>query len=298
MQAKTNISYIIGILALLIVFMVGVNIYLVTSLSSASEVENVVEVVPAQNLPRPQDTYVNISGAGESSKPHRIYVNATILEDRGCAWCLNGTTIAEYLDESQEELGIDIKEKHIVDYTSNEGKRIVDAYNITEVPTLILSSEAWNSQDFVSAWSEFGTQEKDGSFVLRYVYPPYREVATGRIRGLVEIIELVDENCTACYNVSEHKTALELTFGAVIVNVTRYDYHSQDGIGLVEKYGIKAIPTVLISPEMGEYLYFDEFWADVGEKADDGWYVFRNFDALVDAYGENLTYVNITASSI
>ena len=150
--------------------------------------------------------------------------------------------------------GIKIAEQKNVSINSDEGKFLISKYKLDFVPTLILSEDAGEYSIIQQAWPRIGTKEKD-AYVLRTVYPPFINLTTGKLRGLVNIIYLNDTSCTECYDVSIHKLILTspqsfaISFGKEEV----IDLSSSKGKELIQKYGIEKVPTVILSYEAGVY---------------------------------------------
>lgn len=203
----------------------------------------------------------------------------------GCeqCWDTNG-----FLANMQGD-GVNIERTLYYQPDSAEARQMIEKYNITRLPTVVLSSQLLNYSHVVPRWMVIGSMEADGSFVLRVPNPPYVELPSGHVRGEVELIELVDSGCAACYDVGKQKQALGEQFGIAFGKVTRQDVAGPDGRALVEKYNITAVPTVLLSPELGAYLFADGLWAQLGDRAADGWYVFRNMQATNGATWKDIT---------
>jgi len=223
-------------------------------------------------------------------------VTLTILSDTSCVGCNWTLYIADAFDQMSGQLGLNFK-REVIDYSTNEGKGLLGEYNITKVPTILLSKEALASQQLASVWSSAGSIEEDGTLVLRNVYPPYRDLTSNEIIGRVRLIELNDSTCAMCYNVSIHKQILESSPRLVtVVNTSTYDANSDAGIELIEKYNIARIPTVIVSPELKAYLdaspQFAQQWEQLATNESDGWYVFR----ILEAIG-NVTYKDLTTNT-
>jgi hypothetical protein len=110
-----------------------------------------------------------------------------------------------------------------------------------------------------------------------------KDTVSNQIRGKVQVTYLTDQSCKECYDVSIHDKALT-NLGVPINNIKRIDISSDEGKGLVSKYKIKAVPTLLISGEVSEYQSLVSVWKDVGTIASDGTYVFTELSVMNGVY--------------
>ncbi len=63
--------------------------------------------------------------------------------------------------------GLAINEEKIVDVNSDEGQDLINRYNITKVPTVILTGDVGVYEAFKQIWAQVGTIEEDGAYVFR-----------------------------------------------------------------------------------------------------------------------------------
>ncbi|MEK6946748.1 MAG: hypothetical protein AABX32_04015 [Nanoarchaeota archaeon] len=204
-------------------------------------------------------------------------ISLVILADPTCTKCDNITTLVNQMKSS----GIIMAEQKNVNSNSDEGKSLIAKYNIGFVPTIILSKDAGAYPIINQAWGQLGTVESDGSHVLRTVYPPYINLTTGNLRGIVDITYLTDKSCTECYNVSTHRQILASpqTFAIKIDKETTVDVSDAEGKSLVLKYNITQVPTVIMSSEVSVYpasQALNQFFSV--EK--DGSYIFRKLSVV------------------
>ena len=272
-----------AILISLISILVVVNILLINNLNKPAT-KTIAKTVPST---------VNITPPITPPVAGFTNVTLTVLFDSSCKEC-NETVYVQSFEEVSNNLQLHFNTK-MVDYKTTEGNELVVKYNITKIPTVLLSKEALTSELLAKAWPNSGTIEKDGTLVLRNIYPPYRDLITNEITGKVRLIELNDSSCTICYDVSTHKQTLEMRFLVKIVNTSVYDINSNAGSELVKKYNITRVPTVLISPELKTYFNaspaFAQIWEQVATTESDGWYVFRALELM-----GNITYKDLTTN--
>jgi len=113
-----------------------------------------------------------------------------------------------------------------------------------------------------------------------------------RAPPLVYVDYLIDQECTDCYDVTLHKLIL-FRLGLRLGDERFIDISSEQGQAFIERYAITLVPTVVLSQEAQQYDLFEQVWPDVGTKEDDGSYVFRAVDSLI-----NMTYRDLDQNKI
>lgn len=244
--------------------------------SSLSQIGN--SVGGAIVFSNPPPVYVDVASGLKAGR-----VSATIISADSCAQCSNISLILPTLKAN----GVVISSEKSYDYTSGEGKALLKAYNITKVPAIIFSKDLAAYPTITKAWERIGTVEKDGSYMLRTSAPPYIDVSSGALLGLVSVTYVADKSCTECYNVSLHKSALS-SFGILPASETTYDIDSPEGKALISKYNISRVPTIVLSSEVSAYSQLSSVWNQVGSIEKDGTYVFRAAE-LMGAYKDLLS---------
>src|SRR3989344_2167585 len=212
-------------------------------------------------------------------------ISLVILADPACTKCDDINNLVNQMKLS----GIKIVEQKNISSSSSEGTALISKYTLGFVPTIILSKDAEAYPIINQAWEQLGTVESDGSYDLRTVYPPYINLTTGTLRGLVDITYLTDKSCTECYNVSTHRQILASpqTFAIKLDKETTVDISDAAGKNLVAKYNITQVPTVILSGETAVYpssQNLNQFFSV--EK--DGSYIFRKL-AVVGVYRDLMT---------
>lgn len=200
-----------------------------------------------------------------------------ILMDSHCDKCNNLTVLINQIKNA----GIKFSEQRNIDVKGDEGKALIKKYNIDFAPSLVLSKDAEAYTVIQKAWPQVGTKESDGSYVLRLVNPPYINLTTMKLRGMVNIIYLSDKSCTECYDVILHKEILTSpqSFAMKFDREETLDISDARGKELIANYNITKVPTVILSDEAGAYpikVALRQFYSF--EK--DGSYVFRALSAL------------------
>lgn len=212
-------------------------------------------------------------------------VNVTLIIDSSCSECIDLSLAVKNINKS----GVSIKNEDILNLSDEKSKVLIEKYNISVAPTLIFSNSILAYNDLQSALIQIGTIEQDGSFVLRSINPPYRNLSTNQIIGRTEMINIIDSACSNCYNVSINKQIVQNGYGIFISNEITYDIKSSKGIELLNKYNISKVPTFLLSPQAESYANLMGIWNSVGTFEKDGWLVFRNIEAIKDAVYKDLS---------
>jgi len=92
-------------------------------------------------------------------------VDVTYLTDETCEGCYDVRVHRTILSR----LGIQFGRESVIDAASGDGMTLIDLYNISKIPTIILSPEAEDYDAFVSVWGGVGTKEDDGYYIFRAV---------------------------------------------------------------------------------------------------------------------------------
>lgn len=207
-----------------------------------------------------------------------------------CDDCTNVTGLGEQL----KALGIGIAGQDTVDASSADGKSLIEAYEITKLPAIILSSDLQEYPQIAQQWVQAGDIAPDGSFVLRTITPPYYDLVQGKVRGAVDLISIVDATCATCYNVSLHKSILQ-NFGISLSSEKTFDVASTEGKNLINQYNISLVPTIIMTGDQALYDALTQVWDSVGSVEKDGAYVFRRADLLQGATYKDVTTGKVTS---
>jgi len=243
-----------------------------------------IDKINAQGLQKKDDALVITSPQSPYTNPKDGTiigrVSATIFSDPTCKKCTNLSNLLLQIKAA----GVRIAKETAVDSNSQEGKDLAKKYSLDHAPTILLSKDASAYQIVQESWPTIGTIEKDGSYVLRVVTPPYINLSDKKIRGLVNIIYLDDKSCATCYDVNLHKQILgpKGTFGLAIESEENTDISDAKGKELISKYSINLVPTVIITGDVAVYPsvgQLKQFFS--AEK--DGSFVFRQ-PMLLGAY--------------
>jgi len=186
--------------------------------------------------------------------------------------------------------GIKIIEQRNVSISSDEGKGLIEKYKIDFAPTIILSKDAGLYSIIQKKWPQIGSKENDGSYILRMVYPPFINLTTGNLRGIVNIIYLTDKTCSQCYDVRLHRAILVQSFAVNLDKEETFDISDDRGKELIAKYNISQVPAVILSDDINAYPsspLLKQFYS----VDKDGSYIFRKLQVLG-------TYKDLTTNQI
>jgi hypothetical protein len=203
-------------------------------------------------------------------------VSLITLSDTDCEDCFDVTLLKDQLALN----GMVFSGEEDVLLESDEGRKLIDTYNITRVPTVLLSSDASEYDFIASGWDQIGSIESDGMMILRDIPAPYHDLDTDTVLGLVELTAIVDESCDECFDISLLKQILLDNYGMVLAKETEVDISSSDGKDLREIYSISAVPTVILSEDALAYPVIRAVWSDSGTIEEDGVLVFRELSQL------------------
>lgn len=203
-------------------------------------------------------------------------VSLTHILDASCPKCANLTQVISFFKQN----GVKFSSDKTIDYNSAEAKDLITKFGVQKVPALIISKDILDYPSIAQIWNQLNATEKQGFYALHTTVPPYRDLATNKIEGLVNIIYLNDSTCANCYDILVNKQILERNFGVVIINETTVDKNTDYGKALIKQYNISKVPIMLASPDASLYLGFVQVWPQVGDIAKDGWYIMRKPEVL------------------
>lgn len=187
-----------------------------------------------------------------------------------CENCFDLEPFREYFKEN------DVSDEQFVehDFESFSGKRLLKKYEITQVPTIIITGDVSASPFMADLVENIGEMRKN-AFVVTRLQPPFYDIETDEIRGLFDVIYLADKSCEECYDVKLNDEVFERLglFGAQ--NLTELDIEDEKGKLLIEAYAIEAVPTVILTGDLAIYESIQDVWSEVGSVEDDGAYILR-----------------------
>lgn len=195
--------------------------------------------------------------------------------DSSCDKCADMSLVIDNLKDE----GVFISSLKNVEYNSAEGNDLIDNFGIKKVPALLISEEIDYYETIKQGLSQLNSVKKNKFYSMPSIIPPYRDLTSNKIEGLVDLIMLKDNTCTSCYDVQVNKQIL-LRFGMEINSEKLEDINSAKGKEIISRYNIKKVPIIILSPEAGVYDSFVKAWQDVGTKETDGWFVMRKPEVI------------------
>ncbi len=113
----------------------------------------------------------------------RGLVILTMVNDSTCGECYNVSLHRQIL----ARFGLAITEEKVIDTNSKEGQELVAMYNITKVPTIIITGDVDVYEAFKKVWQQVGTIEKDGAYVFRNMKAlagfKYKDLTTNEVKS-------------------------------------------------------------------------------------------------------------------
>ncbi len=235
-------------LAILVVFFTGSFVMLAFSLRTNAALGK--KVAENRELKRPAE------------------LDVTIVAEPSCRECFS---VAVFLENLKKQ-NVKIKSEKTVERMSQEGEALIKKFNIVKVPTVVLSGELEKDESLQKILSQLG-EIRGSDFVLKSIGGPYVLAATGEIKGEMKLVMLADPTCANCYDVRVHESIIK-QFGAT-PTVELVDSRTTEGKNMVEKYGIKLLPTIILKGDFEAYPELKKVWPQVGTVEKDGARVFR-----------------------
>ena len=223
----------------------------------------------------------------EASKPIALTLISIVPEN--CSECFT----TAFLIDALKKQNIIITEERTLNATENEAKNFIAQYKIEKLPTLIAKG-AFDKNDALKKQLETIGIVTGDTFVWTQVQPPYTEVATGDIRGKFSVTYITDTQCKTCYDVMRHKTAM-VNLGLKTTDDKIVDIRSAEGKKLRTQYALTAVPTIILTGDLGEYDSLKAVWPSVGTIEKDGVYVFRENGIVAAQMG---AYRNVKTGKI
>jgi hypothetical protein len=107
--------------------------------------------------------------------------------------------------------------------------------------------------------------------------PPYYDIGSGKISGIVQGIAISPSDCSECFNASLYFQSLSDPYvGIAFSNTTILEENSTAAQAMIAKYNITRLPALMLDPEVQAYLFFNKSIKSGGTLGDDGWYVLRS----------------------
>lgn len=224
--------------------------------------------------------------AVESERPAEISIITIVASS--CDSCVNVDQLLETIQSQNVQISLD--EKFTTD--SEEGKTLIDTFEITRVPSVLVRGEI-EKENVKTFFDSIGQKSEDGTLVIEPRVPVYFDLAQNRIVGEVTMTTLADSSCKECYDPAVHQSILKNNFGLTITKTEALDTASSQGKTYVQRYAIKELPAFLLSGDVISYESFTKIWEQVGTVEQDGTFVFRGNSKM-----DGLVYKNLSTGEI
>ncbi len=225
------------------------------------------------------------AAAEELARPANIEI--ITVNDSSCAACAD---LNIYIDAVKKQ-NVKVAAEKTVAANSEEGKSIIKNFEITRLPIFVVKGELEKNDGLKNLLNRLG-KIKDRVFVFTVNPAPYFDIASGKIKGAVNITLISDKSCAECQNAQIYKQILT-RFGIMKFSTeTNLDKSDLNAKLIIKKYKIEAVPTFILTGEISEYPNLSNTWTQVGTIEKDGAYVFRELKAT------GLTYVNLKTGKI
>ena len=149
--------------------------------SDIAEYSSILEALRASFAPQGDGSYLNkvVSPPYYSLESQSVVglVTLTLLSDATCPDCYNVSAHKTILPR----FGVVVGEEKAFDVSSAEGKALVAAYNISKVPTMMLSGDAQLYAALMSVWPQVGKVAADKSLIFTQTESMgiYKDLSTG-----------------------------------------------------------------------------------------------------------------------
>ncbi len=177
------------------------------------------------------------------------------------------------IEKAIEELksqNVNITREKTISSESQQGREFISKYNIQKLPTIIVSGEIDKSEQLTNYFKEKG-EIQEGKFIYTSLVPPYVDVTSNQIKGLVQIKHVIDSSCEKCVDLTPISSTLEEQ-GMFVQNEQSVEYNSNEGQELISKFDIKEVPAILISEEVDYYLDVKDALIQSGATKREGFY--------------------------
>lgn len=223
----------------------------------------------------------------EQAKPPSFAL--TTIAPENCPECF---TTAPLIDALKKQ-NVSVSSERFLNASDPEAQQLITQHTIEKLPTLIIKGDFEKQEPLKKQLETIGAVTDD-IFVWTQVQPPYKEIATGNVRGRFFVTYVTDTKCKTCYDVMRHEQAMA-NLGLKAADDSVVDIGSTEGKKLQKQYALTAVPTIILTGDLGEYNSLEAVWQSVGTKEKDGAYIFRENGIVASQMG---TYRNLKTGKI
>ncbi len=199
-------------------------------------------------------------------------VSLTEIVDSSCEKCFDP------LQSREMKLllaNIKVKKTRKIEADSFDGRKLIEKYHLGFAPALIFSGEL-RDYNFFNQFASLGSIESDGSFVVRTKMPPYKDLDSNTVKGLLSITVIEPTQCWACRDAKDMLAFLNTKLGLRFSNISVIDANSANAKALSNQYSIQYAPAALIAGNISLYPGMEDTWPKIGRVFKDGVYAFDN----------------------
>ncbi|MBI2475398.1 hypothetical protein HYV69_03165 [Candidatus Uhrbacteria bacterium] len=226
------------------------------------------------------------SNAKELARSAEIEI--TSIAAVGCDSCVDINAIIDAV--KKQPVQVNKEEQFTMD--SEEGKKLVETYQITRAPALLIKGEI-EKENVREFFGTYGRKSEDGTLIIEPKQPIYFDLAENKIVGEISLTTISDSECSECYDPAIHQSILKNNFGVTITKTEALDANSGQGKTYVQRYAIKELPAFLLSGDVTSYDALVKVWEQVGTIEQDGTFVFRGNEKL-----SGLVYKDLSTGKI
>jgi len=213
-------------------------------------------------------------------------VAMTTISAPGCPLCNSSGLDPAMLGQALPQFNATLGAVSVVASDSPEGIALISKYNITTLPSAVLTPSAPLNTSFDTVWLQgAGTIETDGKYVYRNIAPPYYIVENKTIAGLVDGVAINATGCTGCVDASIYFSSLQSAGKIYFQNTTILQPEDPQAKQLISQHNITKLPALFLSENIDVYPFFTNNVAKLGQ-IENGWFVLRNvtppYEDLID----------------
>ncbi|MBW2986649.1 hypothetical protein KY333_04735 [Candidatus Woesearchaeota archaeon] len=151
-----------------------------------------------------------------------------------CKECINASQAADIISDAPI---FKVLKTEFIESDSEEGKALIEKYDLKRLPAFIMTGEEISNIDLPTF------EKREGAQVFDATPPPYYDVDSEKIKGLVEVIKLTDTDCEKCFDLNKLTVNLK-QFGIKFASEKEVSIDSDEGKELVSDYSITKVPTL------------------------------------------------------
>lgn len=178
-----------------------------------------------------------------------------------------------------ERMAVNVDNYEIVGAESAKGLGLINDYELTFAPAVLISKNI-DEYGWVMPNIEKLLEDKGDYYLFNAPVAPYKDLIAGEVKGVVDVVSVVDFSCEECFDIEELKQSF-LSMGVYFGEEKTLDVSSSEGKRFVKKYNITAVPTVVLSKAILDYPQLKDILFGVGTfDEEDQSFVFRKLEAL------------------